>query len=259
MTEESKIGRYTFLAEPFHCDSSGKLTMGYMGNTLLNCADFHSKSRGFGMTYLHEHNCTWVLSRFAIEMYEMPAQYEQFEVETWVENVYRLFTDRNFAIHNAAGTIIGYGRSVWAMIDVTTRKPLDLLALHSGSITDYICDHPCPMDKPSRIKLRDGKEAGHYVACYSDIDINGHVNSIKYIDHILDLFPLAYHVSRKVTRFEMAYIAEAYCGETLTFYMEETAPHTFEVEVKKEETLICRSKVCFSDEQTTNNEVYTNL
>ena len=28
-----------------------------------------------------------------------------------------------------------------------------------------------------------------YQTRYSDIDINGHVNSIKYIEHILDLFP----------------------------------------------------------------------
>ena len=29
-----------------------------------------------------------------------------------------------------------------------------------------------------------------YQTKYSDIDVNGHVNSIKYIEHILDLFPL---------------------------------------------------------------------
>lgn len=44
-----KIGRYQFLAEPFHCDYSGRLFMGHLGNHLLNAADFHSTDRGFGM------------------------------------------------------------------------------------------------------------------------------------------------------------------------------------------------------------------
>ena len=76
-----------------------------------------------------------------------------FSIQTWVENVYRLFTDRNFAIIDKEGKKIGYSRSVWAMISMNTRKPADLLALHSGSIVDYVCDEPCPIEKPSRIKV----------------------------------------------------------------------------------------------------------
>ena len=25
---------------------------------------------------------------------------------------------------------------------------------------------------------------------YNDVDINGHINSVKYIEHVLDLFPV---------------------------------------------------------------------
>ena len=36
----SKIGKYQFVAEPFHVDFTGRLTMGVLGNHLLNCAGF---------------------------------------------------------------------------------------------------------------------------------------------------------------------------------------------------------------------------
>lgn len=36
----SKVGRYEFLSEPFHCDFSSHLFMGHLGNHLLNAADF---------------------------------------------------------------------------------------------------------------------------------------------------------------------------------------------------------------------------
>ena len=90
MNEENRIGTYQFVAEPFHVDFNGRLTMGVLGNHLLNCAGFHANDRGFGIATLNEDNYTWVLSRLAIELDEMPYQYENFSVQTWVENVYRL-------------------------------------------------------------------------------------------------------------------------------------------------------------------------
>ena len=71
-----------------------------------------------------------------------------------MENVYRLFTDRNFAIYGKDGKVYGYARSVWAMINMDTRKPADLLSLHGGDIVDYIeTEKACPIEKPGRIKV----------------------------------------------------------------------------------------------------------
>ncbi len=244
--ENNKIGTYPFVAEPFHVDFTGRLTMGVLGNHLLNCAGFHAADRGFGIAELNENQYTWVLSRLAIELEEMPAQYEKFSIQTWVENVYRLFTDRNFAVLNAEGKPIGYARSVWAMISLETRKPADLLTLHGGSITDYVCDQPCPIAKPGRIKVTDKTPIGSYQTKYSDIDINGHVNSIKYIEHILDLFPIEMFREKRIKRFEMAYVAESYYGDTLAFFREEVGENEFDIEVKKNDAeVVVRSKVIF--------------
>ncbi len=86
-----KVGCYEFLSEPFHCDFSSHLFMGHLGNHLLNAADFHSNDRGFGMNYLMPQHKTWVLSRLAIEMTEMPKSYDRFVVETWCESAMKYF------------------------------------------------------------------------------------------------------------------------------------------------------------------------
>ena len=243
---ENKVGSYQFIAEPFHVDFNGRLTMGVLGNHLLNCAGFHASDRGFGIATLNEDNYTWVLSRLAIELDEMPYQYEKFSIQTWVENVYRLFTDRNFAIINKDGKKIGYARSVWAMINLHTRKPADLLALHGGSITDYVCEEPCPIEKPSRIKVSTINPVATLKARYSDIDINGHVNSIRYIEHILDLFPIEMYKAKRIRRFEMAYVAESYYDDELSFFQEEANENEYHIEVKKNgDEVVCRSKIIF--------------
>ena len=51
MMSENKVGTYRFVAEPFHCDFSGKLTMSVLGNHLLNCAGFHAADRGLELLH----------------------------------------------------------------------------------------------------------------------------------------------------------------------------------------------------------------
>ena len=243
-----KVGKYLFMAEPFHCDFSHRLFMGHLGNHMLNAADFHSTDRGFGMRYLNTINKTWVLSRLAIEMTEMPEQNVKFYVETWVESAMRYFTNRNFRVVGEDGKVYGYGRSVWAMIDTETRQPQDILAVNDGSINQWIeNEKECPIDRGGRVKMSaDATFVRTIDTYYNDVDINGHVNSVKYIEHVLDLWPIDWYRAHSITRFEVAYVAESHAGDQLSFFREETAPGEFCIRICKDDTTeCCRSKVIF--------------
>lgn len=215
-----KIETYRFRVEPFHVDFTGHLFMGVLGNHLLNAAGHHSHNRGWGIDHLNEAHYTWVLSRLCIQLDEWPRQYDEVEVETWVESVMKLFTERNFLIRNAkTGAIYGYARSIWAMIDVQTRQPANLLTLKDGDILRYVIpaeEKPCPIEKFSaRVRMSAEAEIRRVATHYSDVDINGHINSIKYIEHLLDLFPRKQFERFHIFRFEIAYKAESYLGDTL--------------------------------------------
>ena len=243
-----KVGSYTCLAEPFHCDFSKRLFMGHLGNHMLNAADFHSTDRGFGMKYLLTIQRSWVLSRLAIEMDEMPPMYTKFNIETWVENAMRFFTQRNFSVSDDSGKVYGYGRSVWAMIDTDTRQPCDILAIKDGAINEWIeSEKSCPIDKGGRVKMSDHAEFVHTIdTYYNDVDINGHINSVKYIEHVLDLWSLDWYKTHRIQRFEIAYVAESHAGDKLSFYREETGENEFCVRiVRTDGTECCRSKVKF--------------
>ena len=248
-----KIGIYEFMAEPFHCDFSQRLFMGHLGNHMLNAADFHSTDRGFGMRYLMTIQRSWVLSRLAIEMEEMPKMYTKFNVETWVESAMRYFTSRNFRVVDNEGKVYGYGRSIWAMIDTESRQPTDIFAIDNGAINNWIVkDKECPIDKGGRVKMGDGAELVRTIdTCYNDVDINGHINSVKYIEHVLDLWDLDWYRSHSIKRFEIAYVAEAHGGDQLSFYREQTGEQEYCVRIVKlmadgsEPVETCRSKVVF--------------
>lgn len=247
-----KVGKYEFLAEPFHCDFSGKLFMGHLGNHMLNAADFHSTDRGFGMKYLMTIQRSWVLSRLAIEMDEMPSQYTKFNVETWVEGAMRFFTNRNFRVVGTTPEgdekVYGYGRSVWAMIDTESRQPTDILSIHDGAINQWIeKEKECPIEKGGRVKMSDDAEFVSTIDThYNDVDINGHINSVKYIEHVLDLWSLSWYKEHRLKRFEIAYVAETHEGDQLSFYREQTGEGEYCVRIVRcDGTETCRSKLLF--------------
>ncbi len=251
-----KVGRYLEMAEPFHCDFSHHLFMGHLGNHMLNAADFHSRDRGFGMDFLNSIKKTWVLSRLAIEMDEMPCQYDKFYVETWVESAMRYFTQRNFRVVSEDGAkVYGYGRSIWAMIDTETRQPTNIFDIDNGAIVNWVeKDKENPMSKLTRVQMDDNTELVRTIGTfYNDVDINGHINSVKYIEHVLDLFPIDWYKEHPLKRFDIAYVAEAHQGDRLNFYQEQEADDAlaFKIRISKstaeggEEVETCRSKVKF--------------
>ena len=247
MTE--KIDSYDVRVEPFHVDFTGRIFLGVLGNHLLNAAGNHSQRRGWGIGTLRESRHTWVLSRLCIEMEDMPRQNECFQVRTWVESVMRLFTHRNFSILRPDGTPYGYARSIWAMIDLETRKPCDLISLYDGDILRYVVDdeeNVCPIEGHGRLVFRNATLARTINTYYSDVDINGHVNSIKYIEHILDLFPLETYSAKRIRRFEIAYKAETHVGDSLSFYIQSINENEKGIEIRKNESeVVCQAKICF--------------
>lgn len=245
-----KIDSHKVFVEPFHVDFTGRIFMGVLGNHLLNAAGNHSSRRGWGIGALNETRHTWVLSRLSVEMTEMPRQNEHIEIRTWVESVMKLFTNRNFSIHRADGTPLGYARSVWAMIDMETRRPCDLLSLYDGDILNYVVseeENVCPIEGHGRFRFREPELVRTLDVRYSDIDINRHVNSIKYMEHILDIFSRE-ELERGLRRFEIAYKAESRMGDTLSFYVQRGEGGETDVEVRRGgEDVVCQARVIFNE------------
>ena len=223
MVQDKTQPLYHTTANAFHCDFMKKLCIGHLGNDLLNASDMHSTARDFGMTYLWTMNKTWVLSRLALELNDIPQEHDDFVIETWVENAMKFFTKRNWEIRSEDGKkIYGYAKSIWAMIDTVTREPQDILAVNDGKIKDYLyAEKECPIKDVSRVKTPEMDEFTEFKVLYGDLDVNGHLNSMRYIDHVMDTFAPDYFKSHQMKRIEIAYVAEGHWGDTVRIYHKE--------------------------------------
>jgi acyl-ACP thioesterase len=243
--EKNKTGEYRFETESYLLDFQGRISIPMIGMYLLHAASVHAAQRGFGFSHMNSSHTAWVLSRLAIEMREYPGMSENITLYTWIEEVSRLFTSRCFELVNAEGRPFGFARSVWAAIDMETRRPAPL---DTDALNVYKADRLCPIEKPGRIIHVENNALGvPYEVKYSDMDVNGHLNSIKYIEHLLDRFDIEMYRKKTVSRFEIAYLSEGKYGMLLTFHTAETSPGKYSQAVCHEGKAICRAAVTWSN------------
>ena len=125
------------------CDASQHMPLSLIARHVIEVATEHANAWGAGYANLIAHNEAWVLSRLTIEMIRYPGINEGYELTTWVEGFNRHYSERNVEIKDGNGEIIGYVRSIWFSINITTRQPADLSRLQV--IAENVGDRPCPI------------------------------------------------------------------------------------------------------------------
>jgi medium-chain acyl-[acyl-carrier-protein] hydrolase len=234
---------YPFRIQPQDVDFQFKVTMAAFGNILLTTAGYNADENEFGIRRLNEIDCSWVLIRLAVEMNRFPEQYEDISVETWIEEVGRASTTRNFCIRDSKNEIIGNACSVWVMLDMKTRRAKDLLTL--DGIHQFATGETGLIEKPIKLDTVNGEDYDGFKVKYSDIDINGHVNTISYIEWISDCFSLDCYRECSVKRFEFNFINEMLYDDFVEIIGTEVTPGDFRFEISKDDKTACRARVVF--------------
>lgn len=220
-------GVYTYIVAPRDVDFSRQATIVSLGDYVLDVAGKDADKNGFGIRNLSASNSSWVLSRVAIEMERIPMQYETITITTWVSNVGRLMTTRNMILSDERGERIGAAVTCWAMIDLSSRRPLDLSA-HPDYLAAVI-DEPSPIDAPCKVARIQPQNTANHTVVYSDIDFNRHANSMKYVEWVVDMLPEQYHAERRLERMEINYTHESRWGDELTIGAQLNESSLFEI------------------------------
>ena len=122
---------------------------------------------------------------------------------------------------------------------VAPRKILELEGEHGN------LGHQQPRGKQHQAQQIKSIETG-----YHDVDINGHINSVKFIEHVMDLWETEWYCKHRLKRVDVAYVAEGHKGDKLELYREQTGEMEFCVRVCRagaDGTELCRMKLVFEN------------
>ena len=222
---DNRILTHRYFLTAGECDGNARMPLPLLVSRLIEVATEHANSLGIGYDRLITLNLAWVLSRVSVEISRLPGINESYSVATWIESTNRLFSERCFTLSDASGKPFAHARTTWAAIDITLRKPTNPGVL--GDIMFPTDPLPCPVAPAPRMKpLPDSARAETYTFRYCDLDFNRHVNTVRYVDLILNHWPLDWHDTHSVARFDITFIRESHFGETADLRVADDGPQS---------------------------------
>lgn len=233
--------RQTFCLHSFEVDQRGRARPDILLSFMLDSAWAHTKDTEFSYSELKDEGQLWVLSRFLAVFHDLPKWGDEIFVETWGKGTDKIFGLRDFIIHSKSGNKLVSATSAWLIIDRKTYRIQRIDSLGRN--------FPMQVERNElNIKLEKiepqptEQTALEHVVRYSDLDVNMHVTSSKYMQWILDSFPTEILEHRSLGSFEINFLSEAQLGDRV-FVSTALAGEYHFCNIRREGSELCRAKV----------------
>lgn len=196
---------------------------------MQEAANLQLRTYGPSGNELRENGQAFVLSRIGASFYAPLYAYNTYTMETWAceSHGYSFYRCHRLLDGN---DVLAEAVSVWALIDIATKKPLRTTAFHPNFDTDDMLAY----DIPSRIRILPDrlKLAGEHTVQYSETDINRHMNNTAYADMLCNFLDMTH---RRVARLCISYFNEAPLGAMLKVYLEKAERDLFRFRTLRED------------------------
>lgn len=244
MDNNIKLFKHVYHLTADQCDPQQEMPVSLLVARIIDIATLHANSWGVGYARLVRDNQGWVLTRLTVEMERMPRVNEHYTLSTWVEEYNRHFSSRHMEIADEQGHVIGHARTVWFVIDFATRTSVDITKL------DYISgnalpEKPCPIAPQGRMMPVVPSRVGSHEFTYTDCDINGHVNTVRYVELLLNQFDMDFHQRNFVHRLEMAFVKECRYHDTATIAIDDADPASCRLDIAVDDVARVRARIIF--------------
>ena len=236
--------KQSFYLSAGECNPQAEMPLTLLMSRIIEVATNHANTWGVGYARLIEDNQGWVLSRVTIEMTRYPRVDEFYTLTTWIEDYNRHFSQRNMEIADNDGNVIGYARTIWVVINLKTRESVDISKL--SYINENVSGKLCPIEPMSRLKPFEPTRIENHRFRYSDIDFNGHVNTVRYIEHLVNQFTMQHHADNMVKRMELAFVKEAYYDSDAEIAINDNNPFDVRLDINADGITRVRSRFIFS-------------
>ncbi len=214
------IHQENFTVRSYEMDVQGVASVPAICNYLQEVAGNHATELGVAVDHLFKKNMTWVLARLHIQVFRFPFWREEIKIETWPSGRQNKFATRDFLIFDQKHNILVKATSSWMIIDLKTQKPIVMpefmdeirLPDRQRAIDDSFPKMTLP--KNPNIERQFDVRLG-------DLDINQHVNNVKYIEWALESVPLDIWKAKILASLEIVFRAETKYGERIIIQTEQ--------------------------------------
>lgn len=221
-----QIYSQTYFLSAGETNAEGRLSLPLLTSKIIDISTAHANALHVGNPDMADKGCGWVLSRLALEMERYPEVNETYCLSTWIESYNRHFSERIVEISDSEGHPTGYSRAIWMVLDYNSRESVGLehLPIPAGLTRPDACPISrqgkhvpvLPADfsgEMPRGSIKANCKPFNYRFKYCDLDFYRHVNTVRYIELLLNRLTLEDFDTSEVNRMELAFMHEFHYGQ----------------------------------------------
>lgn len=180
---------------------------------------------GFGFDEMFpKYHMGWILSRFHFKFLKPVMWRDGIHMRTWHKGIQSIFYVRDFEILDEVGETAVLGTSSWVVLDMDSRSLVRMQELPScvspePQVDAYAIEELAPKVAMPR-KCTPVHVTDHKVV-YSDLDVNGHTNNVRYIDWAMDCIDPEVTVNCPVKEVFINFNKETRMGDDVALYLHE--------------------------------------
>lgn len=222
------------------------MTLGFKTKTTTLLHDFEEcfaqMCRKYNITGfdLDKLGLMWVVANINLEIKDdLPLWDNNLKVEIWFSEVKKIRAYLDFRILSGE-KLIAQGDSLWFVLEQKTRKPVSIEKIIEpcGKIEETVFEshkrENFNKDEMQKINTKT------FFVNYNDLDYNGHVNNVSYLDWGVISVPEDYINMYKIKQYSITFNKECFLNEKITtnLYQKDNYFH-FEV-IKEDDTIACK-------------------
>lgn len=222
------FGEYSWAVRTYECSPGGAATMASVCNWLQEAASLNAEALAFSKSDFESagENISWVLTRLKVKMDRFPKWGEKVSTLTFPRGGRRIVAWRDFVLTDSNGEELGRATSEWMLIDLASRK---VVAIPEAVFTAANTVRKPVFGEEPFPKLRwecgiASSDALVFRARRGDIDLNGHVNNVHYVEWLLESRPDAAGPCHEL---DIVFKSETLAGEEVRVESVETEPGSF--------------------------------
>lgn len=156
----------------------------------------------------------WILLNWKVKKFKELYWSEAFRIKTWPAKHIGPFSIRNYEVYNDNNELTAVASTKWVLMDITTKKMV-------RDMEDIICRYTeydkmvFEEDFPKLKEPGDLEYTYNHVIQRRDIDTNGHVNNIKYLELAYEALPKEVYDKINFKNIDVMYKHSAFLGEEM--------------------------------------------
>ncbi|KAI4380423.1 hypothetical protein MLD38_006616 [Melastoma candidum] len=223
IVQDGLVFRQNFSIRSYEIGADRSTSIETLMNHLQETALNHVRTAGlfadgFGCTpEMSKRNLIWVVTKMQILVDHYPSWGDTVQVDTWVSGSGKNGMRRDWHVRDLkTGEIIAKASSLWVMMNKHTRRLSKMPEEVRGEIEPHFVDSaPAVAEDNRKLPKLDDSTADFVRSSLTprwyDLDVNQHVNNVKYLGWILESAPQTILESHQLTAITLEYRRE--CGK----------------------------------------------